>query len=353
MPIKKESLFTILRPFSPIYGSIMKTREKLYRNESISSIGFDVPVISVGNLTMGGTGKTPLVIYLAKYFSKKQFRPAIISRGYRGSAKKPVNIVSDFHNIFLTDAQAGDEPRLMAEKLPGIPVLTGKKRRLPCTHAIQQLGCDLLILDDGFQHLDVRRTLDLVLFNSDNINQEKHVFPGGELREPLSALNRCDCIIYTGATQSTESDIQAFSSLLESKGISKPFFKTSLEAPLLKDANNQQVNEHLLKEKGSLAFCGIGNPARFKDYLLASDMNLLMFRSFDDHHAYNQEDVADLEYHARQNGASYLLTTEKDFVKLRDLNFSMSVYTVTPKTKVQDDFDIFITDKINHFFIEE
>lgn len=352
MAIKKETLFTLFRPLSSIYGGVMKTREKMYQNDHFKSSSFDVPVISVGNLTMGGTGKTPLVIYLANYFLKKQFRPAIISRGYRGTAEKPVNLVSDYQSIYLSGKEAGDEPRLMAEKLPGVPVLTGKKRKDPCQYAVDKLGCNLLLLDDGFQHLGVKRDIDLVLFNANEINNPKNIFPGGELREPYSALKRCDCILYTGATESSMEDIEKFDNKLKTQAINKPSFITSLGGPVFFDFYKRKIEPHTFATDGSLAFCGIGNPSRFKEYLLDNQINIQLFRSFDDHHTYTQEDIEELEYYAKQNGAVSLITTEKDMVKLQNITFNFPVFTVIPKITVPDIFNEFLDKMIAAFFEE-
>ncbi len=350
MSIKTDTLFTLFRPLSPIYAKLMGAREKMYLSETIKSARFDVPVVSVGNLTMGGTGKTPLVIYLAEYFREKQFRPAVISRGYKGEAENSVNIVSDYQNIYLTSKQAGDEPRLIAESLPGIPVLTGTKRKHPCQHAISVFGCNLLILDDGFQHLGVQRDIDLVLFNAQKLRQEFRVFPGGELREDFKALRRCSCIVFTGMVDELLEDVKVFKEKLKQNGIIKPVFTTALGRPLFHELKRGISIDMSGYDSSYLGFCGIGNPERFKEYLLLHNIPLDIFRSYKDHHSYNQEDVEQLEFYARQNGVGTLLTTEKDGVKLRSLNFTMPVLTIRPELTVDKDLLVFIGDQLSTCF---
>lgn len=353
MSRKTDALFTLLRPLSPVYSKMMYAREKMYSSETIKSTHLDVPVISVGNLTMGGTGKTPLVIYLAEHLRQRQYRPAVISRGYKGKAEDSVNIVSDYQHIYLNSKQAGDEPRLIAESLPGVPVLTGKKRRYPCRHAVSALGCDILILDDGFQHLAVHRNIDIVLFNARKLKKDLRVFPGGELREGVDALNRCSCIVLTGMSDEFEEDAMDFIEKLRVQGIEKPVFQTALGRPAFHELQNGRAVDIDRTGRSYLGFCGIGNPERFKDYLLDHDIPVDFFRSFDDHHAYTQEDVEQLEFYAKQNGIGFLLTTEKDGVKLGTLTFSMPVFTIRPELIVETALLSFIDNTLSRFFTSQ
>ena len=181
--------FALGRPFSPIYSLAMRLRETLYRRGVLQSFRLSVPVISVGNLTMGGSGKTPMVQYLARLLQRHGFHPAVISRGYGGTANAKVNTVSDGSSVLLDAATAGDEPRFLAETLPGVPVLTGIVRRMPAQRAVE-MGADVLLLDDGFQHLQIVRDVNLVLFNTDRLAGNSRVFPGGDLREPVIALHQ-------------------------------------------------------------------------------------------------------------------------------------------------------------------
>jgi len=192
MSDSRKNLYLLGRPFSPLYSTVMMLRASLYDRHFFRRYKLEAPVISIGNLTMGGTGKTPVVSHLATFLQGQGYRPAIISRGYGGEAGNRVNVVSDGKTIYLDAKQAGDEPRLLAETLPGIPVLTGIVRVLPCRHAIHAMGCNILLLDDGFQHLAVDRDINIVLFSAATLAGNSRVFPGGDLREPVSALRRAD-----------------------------------------------------------------------------------------------------------------------------------------------------------------
>lgn len=220
----------------------MKARETMYLKGLKRRYQLPVPVISVGNLTMGGTGKTPVVAYLASLLLEKGFKPAVISRGYGGAAMNKVNVVSDGKAIFLDAAAAGDEPCFLAKSLPGVPILTGIVRILPCRHAIEHLGCDILLLDDGFQHLSVRRDLDLVLFSGAKLAGNSRVFPGGDLREPVSALNRCHGFLLTGITETNRERCTQFSALLQQRFPEKPVFLSSYQPVAATESGNDKLH---------------------------------------------------------------------------------------------------------------
>jgi len=199
-------IFKLGRPLSPLYSCLMANRSTFYRKGYFTQHRLEVPVISVGNLVMGGTGKTPLVQYIADLLVCHNRKPAVLSRGYKGTSQLPVNIVSNGKEILMNAVEAGDEPRLLADTLPGVAVLTGKKRFLTGRYAIDNLVIDTVILDDGFQHLAVQRDLDLVLFSVHKLLGNGRVLPGGELREPISSLHRADAFIITGVSEKQDTE---------------------------------------------------------------------------------------------------------------------------------------------------
>lgn len=348
MTTTNDALLSMFRPLSPIYSAIMRGRELFYEKETLKSHEMPVPVVSVGNLSMGGTGKTPLVIHLAKLFQEKSFKPAIISRGYKGQASNLVNVVSTYEAVLLNSEDAGDEPFLISKSLSNIPVLTGKKRALPCKYAVDKLGCDILILDDGFQHLPVKRNLDLVLFNSSTIDKKHHVFPGGELRESILALKRCDAIVFTGVEDAFLSAIENFKEKLELHNITKPTFLIRYGDILInRYPNGTKKHGEGITDFKLLAFTGIGNPHRFKDYLLNNHCNIQTFTPFADHHKYTQSDIDKLEEYALEKHITALITTEKDAVKLSNLNIAFPLFIATPKLIVEKKFDDFVQRSIN------
>lgn len=311
------------RLLSPLYSYLMVMRSLFYRNGIFTQHKLDVPVISVGNLLMGGTGKTPLVQYIARLLQQHHFKPAVLSRGYKGTAAQPVNVVSDRTSILLDAAEAGDEPRLLAEKLPGVPVITGRKRFVSGQFAIDTYGVDTLILDDGFQHLALVRDLDLVLFSARRRMGNGRVLPGGEMREPLSALKRADAFIVTDVDFPVGSETKEFISLLEKLYPNIPLFTGTYQPAekltLVHEGRIANIPQVEAARMPLFAFCGIARPESFKNTLLSVNMNLTGFQAFDDHHAYSAENIRSLLDSAEKTGAQGLITTEKDLVKLRDI----------------------------------
>ncbi len=327
----------------------MRLRESFYRWNLFRVYRPDVPVVSVGNLTLGGTGKTPLVQYIAGMLLGKGKAPAVISRGYGGKAKGSFNVVSDGKQVFLPADQAGDEPRFLAETLPGVPVLTGIVRKLPVVKAVED-GADVLVLDDGFQHMSVGRDLDLVLFNADHLAGNSRVFPGGDLREPVAALNRCHAFVLTSISSRNAERAGQFSALLEQKFPGKPVFMSRyLASSLVERSKNGEFLEILSESQFKIfAFCGIARPKSFKQTLEDFGLELCGMQSFTDHHAYLQADVDKIIIQAKEHGAQALVTTEKDLVKLKGLEFSLPLYAVRMKVELDDGFDQFVLAKLGY-----
>lgn len=340
-----DLFFFLGRPISPLYSALMKTREKLYHIGVFRQQPLAVPVISIGNLVLGGSGKTPTVQHIAKLLLKEGYHPAIVSRGYGGKAKEAVNIVSDGDNIFLSPALAGDEPNMLARSLPGVPVLTGRRRMLPCRHSIDRFNSDVIILDDGFQHLAVKRNLDIVLFDSSALAGNSRVFPGGPLREPISALNRCHGFLLTGQNFSNQERADKFSNLLQQRFPDKPVFKSSVESYKLIAPNGT------VSKKGTskifFGFCGIANPSRFEKSLASLGIQLAAFQALKDHASYSQGLVEHLCENAAKCGAKNLVTTEKDFVKLQNFKLTLPLYVLQVQHKVDQYFDLFVLEMIN------
>jgi len=339
-----DPLFFLGRPFSPIYSSLMKLREYLYLTGVFRQQSVDVPVISIGNLVLGGTGKTPTVQHLAKLLVEHGYQPAIVCRGYGGKAKEAVNIVSDGKNVFLTAVLSGDEPNLHAHSVPGVPVLTGKRRIFPSRYATQQFNCDVIILDDGFQHLSVKRDLDVILFDSTALAGNSRVFPGGPLREPISALNRCHAFLLTGQNLSKQARTRQFANLLKQKFPERPVFLSSVNTARLLEQNGKV--SHNGGTKKLFGFCGIANPLRFERSLLNLGVQLVGFQTLKDHSAYSQPLVAHLCDRAAERGAQALVTTEKDFIKLRDLKLSLPLYVLKVQQSIDQDFDHFVLEML-------
>jgi tetraacyldisaccharide 4'-kinase len=339
------TLLPLLRPLGAVYGFFMRIRHFFYTKSILKSYTFSVPVISVGNLTMGGSGKTPVVIYLARFLQQQGYRPAVVSRGYGGKANGKSNIVSDGRALYLDSIEAGDEPRLIAEKTGGVAVLTGKKRIYPCQCAIDELGCNVIILDDGFQHLSVNRDVDLVLFNATTNSELLHVLPGGILREPFSALHRTSAFIVTGCRDINHSKTREGVSYLPKDQQNKPLFHLAYEPSHYVDHSGQRFELDTLSSK-VYAFCGIASPHRFITSLKMLSLNIAGSAFFTDHQHYNETVLNNIVEQAKEHGAAALLTTEKDLVKLKTFNIDFPLYALCMEVPRSHAFETFIMGKL-------
>ena len=315
-------LFLLGRPLSPLYGSIMKLRALLYHKRIFRTSRLDVPVISVGNLTMGGSGKTPMVLYLACFLKQRGYKPAIVSRGYRGTARGAVNIVSDGSAVLMNADQAGDEPTMMARRLGGVVVATGKTRSRVCRELINTFQCDIILLDDGFQHLGVERDIDLVLFDVTHFAGNSRVFPGGELREPISALKRSSAFVITGVIENSKERADKCRELLLERFPDKRVFFTQ---PCYSSYHRYTISEDGIEKttipradfpEKLFGFSGIAQVDKFYQMLEHYGLRLAGKKIFRDHHLYQRSDMDELVRQAGDVGARGFLTTEKDMIKL-------------------------------------
>lgn len=325
----------------------MRLRAFLYSKSILKQHRLPVPVISVGNLTLGGTGKTPLVQHITKKLIQLGLKPAIISRGYGGKANAQINVVSDGKHLLLDAANGGDEPRLLAENLPGVPVLTGNKRAVTGQYAIKKLGANVIVLDDGFQHLGVHRDIDLVLFHADSLLSTNRVLPGGDLREPPAALLRAHGFLITGLASDNSKRVHTFRQVLNQRFPGKPIFTARYQpATILKKGLAHNVSTIPTAEAAEMVlygFCGIANPESFEQLLIQEKYNLVGFKTFRDHHSYSKRDIQELRKLARKIGAQALITTEKDFVKLKPLFLSdIPILSLGIEPDMDKSFDNFL-----------
>ena len=343
-------LLYIGRIFSPFYSGIMLLRALCYRIGLLKRHRLPVPVVSVGNLTLGGTGKTPLVMYVARHLMGMGRKPAIVSRGYKGTARKRVNVVSDTKSVLLNAGAAGDEPRLLAESLHGVPVLTGPKRRIVGRYAIDKFHCDSIVLDDGFQHLAVERDLDLVLFSARTFLGDGWVFPGGQLRESFSSLDRADGFVITGVDASTKDRSDSFKRFLRHNFPAKTVFMGDF-LPVCMLHSQKAKTFAIDKAKGLYlyGFAGIANPSSFRHSLHKENFKLVGFESFRDHHKYSLRDIDNLVKAARAKKAQALITTEKDFVKLKGQFEDFPLLALKVELFMEEDFDLFLNERFGDF----
>lgn len=272
-------------------------------------------VISVGNITVGGTGKTPMVITLANMLRSKGYRPAVLSRGYGGDRKTPLTVVSDGEQIITGYAQAGDEPVLIARSTPGVAVLTGPDRTQTGNYAIKELGADILILDDAFQHRHIFRDVDIVLLNREKPLGNGHLLPRGPLRESPKALNRAHILIWKDTVLNGRFPRYQEQGI----GVYLPVLSAYPRAKALVQANTGEVLPvENLREKKVCGFAGIAFPEAFRQTIESIGGVVVSFLPFPDHHRYTESDLSRIERVSADSSAEIVLTTEKDAIRLTD-----------------------------------
>ena len=330
------------------YRLIINFRNWLYEKKIIASLKLPCPVISVGNITVGGTGKTPCTIMLAKMLQSHGFKPAILSRGYGGNSSKSVNIVSDGKNILLDSKTAGDEPFFMAQSLRNIPVIVGPQRVKTGRAAINQFGTNILICDDAMQHRQIFRDIDLILLDSKDPFGNGYVLPQGKLREPLDGLKRASAFLLTRTDETAETD----NTNIKLGQLGKIPVFTSIHK--LQDVIKGDCSDiwpiSKLSGKKVCAFCGIAKPDSFKKSLLIARAQILSWDTFPDHHNYSLDELEKIKKKFHNCGADIIITTEKDGMRLQNFReFLRIIYLlriemeVTPSREL---FDKFILDRL-------
>jgi tetraacyldisaccharide 4'-kinase len=300
---------------SGLYARLLEARARRFASGRAPSVRLPHPVISIGNLTMGGTGKTPLAAHLARRLRFEGKRPAILSRGY-GRRSGGVVVVSAGDGPLVSAQVGGDEPVALALRLPGVVIVVAS-RRVEAACAAGELGADLFILDDGYQHLAVERDANLLLLDGRDPFGGGRFPPRGRLREPLSALARADAFIFTRADRDTP-PAKALETLAHWNPAA-PVFTARLKPAGLYDEKGVPIEEAALTGRRFVAVCGVAQPASFASTLASLDLfseETLVFR---DHQRYAPRDIGLIHRRAEASGASWILTTEKDAVKLSGL----------------------------------
>ena len=304
-------------PLSRIYAAIILLRNKLYDwNIFRTSKIQNCTVISVGNISVGGTGKTPAVEFLAKYLISRAKKTAILSRGYRRESSGTL-LISDGQKILVGPQRSGDEPYLLAKNLPIVPVVVENDRYRGGIFIKQKFNPDYLILDDAYQHRRIFRDIDIVLIDSMIGLSNNHTLPGGVLREPLKGLNRADMIWLTRVNQASKVD-SLISSIRKYTGV--PIIKTMHEPQFLYSlSSSKQISLELLKNREIFIFSGIGNPGAFRDTVIRLQANVRGELLFSDHHKYRKSDFQKIYTNAKLSKAEWIITTEKDAIRIQEL----------------------------------
>ncbi len=301
-------VLTALSPLSYSYYAVIRLRELLYRRGVLETTTLPVPVISVGNITVGGTGKTPFLELLAKILLDRGKKVAILSRGYAG--------------LKVGENQVNDEYLELSERLPNAPILLGKDRVSNAKKALEDSGPDCLLLDDGFQHWRLARDLDIVMIDGLEPFGNGRLVPAGTLREPLASLNRANLVILSHTDLCRPAEIQAIK-----KRLAELAEKTNRHIPVLEavhhplhleDMTARHIEISWLKDKKVYAFCGLGNPKSFEKTLRLMGVDMVRFKDFPDHHHYSKNELLSMDNEASGLGADAVITTQKDFVKIKN-----------------------------------
>ena len=323
-----------LTPLSVLYGLGVGVRNGLYRRGIRKTSDVGPPVISVGNLTTGGTGKTPLVELLASRMAAEGLRVCVLTRGYRRNSHGRL-LVSDNSRVLADVNEAGDEPFLLAENLRGRAAVVCDKNRVAAARwATENLDSQIFVLDDAFQHQQIQRAVNILIIDATNAFGNGKLLPAGILREKLSGIRRADCIVITRANESKE--LEQLRARLNDIAGPIPTFVASTKLADVRSLDRKTSGDNLTQRKIPFAaFCGIGNPNSFFTLLRSELYEPIYTRKFSDHHNYSQDDINQLVREASARGAQALVTTSKDSVKLRSMTFELPCCVVDASIQIE------------------
>jgi tetraacyldisaccharide 4'-kinase len=312
----------VLFPLAMLFWGILFWRNLFYTFGFFVSRKLPTKVISIGNITTGGTGKTPAVIYLANILIKRGKRVAVLSRGY-GRKTAGTQLVTDGNTPVLDWRNFGDEPTLISKALSGVPVVVDEKRHRGGMFLVDRFNPDVIIMDDAFQHRAIERDVDIVLINSQDQRSDHKLLPYGFLREPWIHLKRAHAIIFTKTNLMKPAP---FLRSMARKSRVPRFRSVLLCGPLVSPEGEYK---EILKENSALALSAVGDHGGFMRTLNSAGLNVVEELVFRDHHDYTQEDVELTQKHLLKSGAEYVVTTEKDMVKLDQLDLSrIEIYSI-------------------------
>lgn len=344
-----------------VYGGVHRVRPWLYRSGLRTVRRLPCRVASIGNLTVGGTAKTPLAIDLARRMRGRGRRVAVLSRGYKGTLERRGGVVSDGRNLLLGPHEAGDEPYLIASRLAGVPVLVGRDRHAAGLTAWRRYGAECLVLDDGFQHLPLFRDLNLLLLDFEHPFGNGRLLPRGPLRESVSALQRADAVVVTrtppeAGSGSRAALIRRIQGLMPGPvffAAGEPYGYVVARGSIC--VTGTAVCEELAapaisvcRRRRALAFSGIARNDDFRDTLRRGGMDIAAALSFPDHHAYTPQDAARVVARARSAGADLLVTTDKDHARIDRVAWPLDLLVVGVRIvfdRDEDAFDAFIEER--------
>jgi len=357
--ISFESLLFVL---SLIYGGAVKIREAFYNRGLLRSKKLPCIVISIGNITVGGTGKTPMTIHVTELVKRMGYKVVVISRGYKGLAEKTGGIVSDGKTIFMEADKAGDEPFMIANRLKNVPVVVGKNRFNAGMTALNSFNPDLIVLDDAYQHLRLKRNIDLVLLDSICPFGNHRLLPRGTLREPLSALMRSDAFILTRSDVAKEPESTYNSVKLKNYAGGKPLFK-AIHVPYIYEVvkggailsqgicgDSCTQGFEFLRGRPVFIFSGIERNMDFYNTVKGFKCKVTGSSEFADHHRYTDRDLNMILQSAKKFDTDFIITTEKDYAKIANkIAWPIDIVVVGIKISFENydnEFNLFIKNRL-------
>jgi len=322
MPFSGWLLLTFLRSMSYVYDFAVSTKLTLYKWHIFRRVKLPAFVVSVGNITVGGTGKTPTVFSIVQMMKEKGYKVVVLNRGYKAHWTKDIGVVSDGSKIYMTANEAGDEAFLMAKTLPGVPVIIGKNRSVTGKYAVEHFHAEVIVMDDGYQHWSLQRDLDIVLVDTITMFGNGNVLPRGILREPLRNLDRAHVFLLTKTDQSSVMNKLELREILAcynpralvAESIHKP--KDFVEISNWYNSVDNRIALDELRGKQVLVFSAIGNPASFEQTLSSIGVQLLEAVRYPDHHDYGMSELQYIDERAAELGAVAIVITSKDAVKI-------------------------------------
>jgi tetraacyldisaccharide 4'-kinase len=329
---------------SAIYSTLMRMRNACFDAGILRSRRLPVPTISVGNITVGGTGKTPMVTKIAEMLIAAGEKPCILTRGYgRADVTRRV-VVSDGENILAEADEGGDEPFEMAKRLGGKVVVIADRNRMAAGEwAVREFGVTVAILDDGFQHRRVARDLDIVCVDATDPFGNGRTLPSGKLRESLSSLKRADLLVLTRSNLVSQTELERLEEKVRHHSEKTEMLRSSNHTAdiveiggfLGGDGDSSDFGD--FRNKNAFLFCALGNPQSFLTQMKEEGLKIVGKRFLRDHSGYDQKIVTEIEGKASAGGAAFLITTPKDAVKLREVSISLPCFVVETVPRLVDE----------------
>jgi len=341
-----------LSVIAALYGIGVRLRKTAYAKGWLKKNRLDCLVVSVGNLTLGGTGKTPATIYLARLIQSYGYRVVVMSRGYRGSAEGKGGVATNGKDVIMLASACGDEAYMMARTLGNIPVVVGRDRYAIGSMALQRFNPQVILLDDAFQHMRLERDVDIVLLDAEKPFGNGKLFPRGILREEKGALQRASAVVLTRVEKDPEATLKGLGEYAPCKPIfqcdHRPYIASIITVHAGRETDIQEATERpgldSLKGSSVYIFSGIASNERFQQTIVQAGGQVCGTSFFDDHHWYSSDELKEIMQSAVNSGADIIITTEKDLMRIpHDVSWPLDLAVVGVEIQFPDDaFDQYI-----------